>query len=380
MHNVAVVTGLMSGNGPFLVDNRYFDIHHLLEAPSHGEPDDACADYADAWCCHVLSSPCPDLTCEPPSGAGPHIDDRLLLNTDHGGLNAWVDSLTIMARRAPLGVHNVPQILRTNVTQYGGQCPIVSGTLSDFAPVECLCTNPLKPLVPDISPAPQGVCRSGRPFMVSGSDPNRREQSELDQRDVLEVVVSTTTRQGKRARRVRILVCYAGTAAVLACGLTIFAVSDPSTLETLPASASSAPSSPPITVCANASLLTGPSSAPSGAVSVPAGDNTAQFSGALAANTTYWLAPGTHTLGSGEFAQIDAASNDTFIGGSGAILNGQNQNDFAIAGSGTNVTIEYLTIENFTAPESQAAVNQGLSSGVGGRELDHRETTPTAPA
>ncbi len=163
--------------------------------------------------------------------------------------------------------------------------------------------------------------------------------------------------------RTKAVAGYFAAIALLLGVVAAVAVSDPSTLETLPASASSAPSSPPITVCANASLLTGPSSAPSGAVSVPAGDNTAQFSGALAANTTYWLAPGTHTLGSGEFAQIDAASNDTFIGGPGAILNGQNQNDFAIAGSGTNVTIEYLTIENFTAPESQAAVNQGLSSG-----------------
>ena len=125
----------------------------------------------------------------------------------------------------------------------------------------------------------------------------------------------------------------------------------------------SAPASPPVTVCANASLLTGPSSAPPGAVTVAAGDNSAQFGGALPASTTYWFAPGTHTLGSGEFAQIDASSNDTFIGGPGAILNGQDENDFAIAGSGTNVTIEYLTIENFTAPESQGAVNQNLSSG-----------------
>ena len=47
----------------------------------------------------------------------------------------------------------------------------------------------------------------------------------------------------------------------------------------------------------------------------------------------------------------------------GAILNGQDKNDFAIAGPGTNVTIEYLTIENFTAPQSQGAVNQNLVSG-----------------
>ncbi len=162
--------------------------------------------------------------------------------------------------------------------------------------------------------------------------------------------------------KTKIRVGCATAIALLAAGLTVFATAGPSVLKVDPASGSSAPSSP-VTVCGNASLLTGPSSAPAGAVSVPAGDNSALFAGALTASRTYWFAPGTHTLGSSEFAQIDASSNDTLIGGPGAILNGQNENDFAVAGSGTNVTVEYLTIENFTAPESQAAVNQNLSTG-----------------
>ncbi len=151
--------------------------------------------------------------------------------------------------------------------------------------------------------------------------------------------------------------------ALLATGLTVFAVSGPSALKAPPAGGTSAPSSPPVTVCGNASLLSGPASAPPGAISIPAGDNSSAFAGSLVANKTYWFAPGTHTLGSGEFAQIDAADNDTLVGGPGAILDGQDKNDFAIAGSGTNVTIEYLTIQNFTAPQSQGAVNQNLSSG-----------------
>ncbi len=151
--------------------------------------------------------------------------------------------------------------------------------------------------------------------------------------------------------------------ALLATGLTVFAVSGPSALKAPPAGGTSAPSSPPVTVCGNASLLSGPASAPPGAISIPAGDNSSAFAGSLEANKTYWFAPGTHTLGSGEFAQIDAADNDTLVGGPGAILDGQDKNDFAIAGSGTNVTIEYLTIQNFTAPQSQGAVNQNLSSG-----------------
>ena len=163
--------------------------------------------------------------------------------------------------------------------------------------------------------------------------------------------------------RIRALLRYAATTALLASGLTVFAVSGPAALRTSAASATSAPSSPPVTVCGNASLLTGPASPPPGAVSVPAGDDAALFAGPLAASTTYWFAPGTHTLGTGEYDQIDAADNDRIVGGPGAILDGQDKNDFAIEGAGTNVTIEYLTIENFTAPQSQGAVNQDLSSG-----------------
>jgi len=166
----------------------------------------------------------------------------------------------------------------------------------------------------------------------------------------------------EHASRTRVLAGYAAAVTLLAAGLAVVGFADPSLLKTEPAS-STAPSSPPVTVCGNSSLLTGPSSAPAGAVSVPAGDNSALFAGTLGASTTYWFAPGTHTLGSGEFAQIDAANNDTLIGGPGAVLDGQDKNDFAIAGSGTNVTIEYLTIENFNAPQSQGAVNQNLSSG-----------------
>ncbi len=166
-----------------------------------------------------------------------------------------------------------------------------------------------------------------------------------------------------RTKRKRAVARDVALVALLAAALAVVGVADPSLLKTRSASGSSAPSSPPVTVCGNSSLLTGPSSAPPGAVSVAAGNNSAVFAATLPANTTYWFAPGTHTLGTGEYAQIDAANNDVLIGGPGAIIDGQDKNDFAIAGSGTDVTIEYLTIENFTAPQSQGALNQNLSSG-----------------
>ena len=107
--------------------------------------------------------------------------------------------------------------------------------------------------------------------------------------------------------------------------------------------------------------------AQAGAVTVPAGNNASLFGDQLPANTTYYFATGTHYLGSGEFAQINPGKNDTFTGAPGAIISGANpgsagyhQNDFAFVGNDTGVTgvtIEYLTIENFSPPGSQGAVN-----------------------
>ena len=170
-------------------------------------------------------------------------------------------------------------------------------------------------------------------------------------------------RRGEHASRTRALTRNVTVFVLLTAAVAMLGISGPSLLKTSPAGGALAPSWPPVSVCGNASLLTGPSSAPPGAVTVPSGDNSSIFASVLAASTTYWFAPGTHTLGSGQYAQVDASNNDTFVGGPGAILDGQDENNFAIAGSGTDVTIEYLTIQNFTAPQSQGAVNQNLSSG-----------------
>src|ERR1700733_2167054 len=170
-------------------------------------------------------------------------------------------------------------------------------------------------------------------------------------------------RRGEHASRTRALTRNLAVFAVLTAAVATLGIAGLSLLKTSPAGGAVAPSSPPVVVCGNASLLTGPSSAPPGAVTVPSGDNSSIFASVLPASTTYWFAPGTHTLGSGQYAQIDASNNDTFVGGPSAILDGQDENNFAIAGSGTDVTIEYLTIQDFTAPQSQGGVNQNLSSG-----------------
>ena len=113
-----------------------------------------------------------------------------------------------------------------------------------------------------------------------------------------------------------------------------------------PAAAPAAPPTAlPAKVCGNKAVLNGPATAPKGAITVPAGDNSAfdfKQSGA-----TYWFAPGVHTLGTSEFANINPGGDDTYIGGPGAILDGQHMNNSAFDDTATHVRIEYLTIQNF---------------------------------
>ena len=106
----------------------------------------------------------------------------------------------------------------------------------------------------------------------------------------------------------------------------------------------SAPATPPAKVCDNHSVLYGPKTAPKGAITVPAGDNE-NFN--FARKATFWFAPGTHTMGGGQFAQIDPVSGSTYLGAPGAVLNGRHKNQYAFGGSATHVTIANLAIEYF---------------------------------
>ena len=117
---------------------------------------------------------------------------------------------------------------------------------------------------------------------------------------------------------------------------------------------------PPVGVCGNAALLTAGSVPPSGAVKVPAGDDS-QYD--WVPDTTYWFAPGKHTIGSSESDQIQPADGDTFIGAPGAVLSGQEINQFAFTGTSVNVTIRYLTIEDFAPLGNEAAVNRDSGKG-----------------
>ncbi|HSW92651.1 MAG TPA: Ig-like domain-containing protein [Patescibacteria group bacterium] len=102
---------------------------------------------------------------------------------------------------------------------------------------------------------------------------------------------------------------------------------------------------PPAQICSSNAWNGGPSSASTGNITVPSGDNTGfNFS---QQNKTYWFAPGEHTLGTGQYSQITPGNNSTYIGAPGAILDGKNNNDYAFSGSASNVRIAYLEVRNF---------------------------------
>lgn len=127
-----------------------------------------------------------------------------------------------------------------------------------------------------------------------------------------------------------------------------------------PPPADHAPTEPPVVACGNESLLDGPSTAAPGAVTVPAGNN-----GAISwqPDTTYWFAPGLHTLGTGMYNQIIPADHDIFVGAPGAIIDGQGKNNFAFTQHATGVMIQHLTIRNFVAPLDQGVVNHDSGNG-----------------
>jgi hypothetical protein len=135
------------------------------------------------------------------------------------------------------------------------------------------------------------------------------------------------------------------------------------------------PASPPVRVCGNEAILGGaPSAPPRGAVVIPAGDDSGTDLGhnwTVKPHTTYWFAPGTHTLGKGKFSQIIPADGDTFIGAPGAIIDGQRTNLYAFTQGARDVSIRYLTIQHFGAPGDNGGQGVVNSDGSAGWQIDH---------
>lgn len=118
-------------------------------------------------------------------------------------------------------------------------------------------------------------------------------------------------------------------------------------------------------VCAEKSLLgAGPATPPAGAVAVPAGSNARlNFS---QRHRTYWFAPGVHTLGGGAYSQILPGTGSRYIGAPGAVLDGMHKNDYAFGGYASDVTISFLTIQNFGQPggnQNEGVVNHDAARG-----------------
>ncbi len=135
----------------------------------------------------------------------------------------------------------------------------------------------------------------------------------------------------------------------------------------------------PVHVCGNAAILgAGPASPPKGAVRVPAGSNSGvDWS---RSHTTYWFAPGSHTLGGGQYMQILPGPGSVFIGAPRAILDGQHKNFYAFGGNAANVKISYLTVQNFGTRggnEDEGVVNHDSASGW---TIDHSTLRDNAGA
>ncbi len=111
--------------------------------------------------------------------------------------------------------------------------------------------------------------------------------------------------------------------------------------------------------------VAGPASAPAGAVVVdPAVDNDLDDkTAANPAGTTFWLAPGMHTLGMKKFGQVIPKDGNIYIGASDAVIDGRGVNRYAFTGKAINVTIRNLTIQGFVAPRDQGVVNHDSSDG-----------------
>lgn len=110
----------------------------------------------------------------------------------------------------------------------------------------------------------------------------------------------------------------------------------------------SAPAKP--TAVCDTPALAGPKRAPAGAVTVSTTQNLADVVDAHPAHVTYWLTPGTHHLGNGEYDQVGPQTGDTFIGAPGAILDGRHRNRYAFGGDASGVTISHLIVQNFGTP------------------------------
>lgn len=117
----------------------------------------------------------------------------------------------------------------------------------------------------------------------------------------------------------------------------------------------------PAKVCGSKALR-GPAERPKGAKRVRTTQNLDSLVRRSAPGTTYWLDPGVHVFGTGQYDQVQPQDGDTFIGAPGAVLDGRGLNRYAFTAQARNVTVSYLTIRNF---------GQGMDDNPGEGVVNH---------
>ncbi|GAB3008753.1 right-handed parallel beta-helix repeat-containing protein [Amycolatopsis acidiphila] len=139
----------------------------------------------------------------------------------------------------------------------------------------------------------------------------------------------------------------------------------PSTTQDKPSAAAAAAPASASTAAVCDKERAGPAAAPAGAVAVDpnvVGDLIAKTK-AGPAGTTFWLAPGTHRLGSGNYDQVMPKDGDVYVGAPGAIVDGGHVNQYAFTGHAQNVRIQHLTVQDFDAPHDEGVVNHDSGDG-----------------
>jgi parallel beta-helix repeat protein len=168
----------------------------------------------------------------------------------------------------------------------------------------------------------------------------------------------TTARAWYRGRRA--LVAAAAIVVACALGVVVYVVradgrplsrSEATPSAAPPTTASpKAPTAPPAKVCGNAAALSGPKTAPAGAVTVTPAQNLEDLSAKSPPGTTFYLTAGIHKLGGGAYTQVIPKQGNRYIGAPGAVIDGDNSNRYAFTGYAIDVQIRNLTIQNFGTP------------------------------